>query len=239
MQHLLRKKIITWFCCIGLSQAAKAQFSEMYLPDHDAKPYYFGITLSYNTSHFQASPSPRTLQYDSVLVADTRNGKGFGLGLQATARLNKRFEVRFNPQLIFAQKDIYYRLKYPTPLEDSSQLKMVESTLLSFPIHLKFRSDRIGNFRVYTFAGLKFDYDLASKSSNRRAEDLVKLKKIDYGVEAGMGMNFYFPSFIFSPEIRISNGLSNIHSPEKDNKYSNVINQLQSRMIIFAIHLEG
>jgi hypothetical protein len=81
--------------------------------------------------------------------------------------------------------------------------------------------------------------DLAANARARRAEDLVKLEKSDYGIEIGMGFNFYFPSFILSPEVKVSNGLRNIHSRDENLKYSNVIDRIQSRMIVFSIHLEG
>ena len=81
--------------------------------------------------------------------------------------------------------------------------------------------------------------DLAANARSRRAEDLVKLKKSDYGVELGMGFNFYFQSFIFSPEIKLSNGIPNVHSRDENLKYSNVIDRIQSRMIVISIHLEG
>jgi hypothetical protein len=80
---------------------------------------------------------------------------------------------------------------------------------------------------------------LAANARARRAEDLVKLERSDYGVEIGMGFNFYFPSFILSPEVKVSNGLRNIHSRDQNLKYSNVIDRIQSRMIVFSIHLEG
>ena len=81
--------------------------------------------------------------------------------------------------------------------------------------------------------------DLAANARARRAEDLVKLQKSDYGVELGMGFNFYFQSFIFSPEIKLSNGLRNVHSRDENLKYSNVIDRINSRMIVISIHLEG
>jgi hypothetical protein len=89
------------------------------------------------------------------------------------------------------------------------------------------------------FAGGKFEYDLTSNSTARRAEDLIKLKKYDLGVEAGIGFNFYFPVFILSPEIKISNGLMNVHSRDANLKYSSTIDKLQSRMIIFSLIFEG
>jgi hypothetical protein len=87
--------------------------------------------------------------------------------------------------------------------------------------------------------GVKADIDLASNAQARKAEDLVKINKYDYGIEAGVGFNFYFQSFIFSPEIKISNGLGNIHSRDANLKFSNVFDRIQSRMIFFVIHLEG
>ncbi|MBI2729979.1 MAG: outer membrane beta-barrel protein [Sphingobacteriales bacterium] len=212
---------------------------EINLPDHDSKPYYFGITLSYNSSYLHASHNPKFLQSDTIMVAEPYNAGGFGLGLLATGHLSDRFEIRVNPQLVFASKTLRYITKYDKPGEYPNPKKNIESILMSLPLQIKFKSDRIDNFRVYMLAGLKFDYDMASNSTARRAEDLVKLKPGDYGFEGGIGFNFYFKSFIFSPEIKISNGFNNIHSRDANLKFSNVLDRLQSRMIMFSIHLEG
>ena len=134
---------------------------------------------------------------------------------------------------------MFYHLKYADRDLGTSVTKKVESVIVTFPLQVKFRSDRIGNFRVYMLGGGKVDFDLASNARARKAEELLKINKMDYGVEAGLGFNFYFPSFILSPEIKISNGLSNLHSRDEQLKYSNVIDLIQSRMIIFSIHLEG
>jgi hypothetical protein len=87
--------------------------------------------------------------------------------------------------------------------------------------------------------GGKLDYDLASNAKARKAEDMIKIGKTDYGIEGGLGFNFYFKSFIFSPEIKISNGLGNLHTRDEKLKYSSVLDKIQSRMIVFSIHLEG
>jgi hypothetical protein len=160
---------------------------------------------------------------------------GFNLGLLGNIRLSEYFDLRLNPQLLFASKNLYYKENFPT----RETTKNIESILLSFPFQIKFKSDRIGNMRVYTIAGLKYDYDLASNARARRAEDLVKIKAGDYGYELGAGFEFYFPSFIFSPEFKISNGLQNVHVKDPNLRYSNVIDKLKSRMIVFSIHLEG
>ncbi len=223
-----------------INSKTSGQERELYQTDHDSKPYYFGITLGANVSSFHIEHHPRFLQYDSVYTVNPQYTAGFQLGLLATARLSNRFELRFNPQLLFTDRSLTYKLKYVDLFEESDSVtKKIESIITTFPLQIKFFSDRIGNFRVYMLAGIKGDIDLASNARAKRAEELVKIQKYDYGYELGIGFNFYFPSFIFSPEIKISNGLGNIHSRDEDLKYSNVIDRITSRMIVFCIHLEG
>jgi hypothetical protein len=219
-----------------------SQEVELNLPNHDDKKYYLGIALMYNNSRFLLEQHPRFLAQDSILSINPLNTGGFGLAGIHTLRINKRFELRaIFPQLLFSYKNLTYNLKTPDKSreEDSFMTKQVESILLGFPVHLKFRSDRINNFRVYMFGGVKFEYDLASNSTARRAENLVKLRSTDFGVEAGIGFNFYFPVFILSPELKISNGLINTHSRDANLKFSNTIDRLSSRMIIFSLIFEG
>jgi hypothetical protein len=248
MYNLLRQKksqltrLVTVMILLIASQQVLAQYRELNLPNHDDKKYYLGIGLVYNNSRFGVSHHPQFLGNDSVMVVEPENTGGFGLAGMHTYRLSPRFELRaIFPQLLFSYKNLTYHLKYPDPSKEEQPIvtKRVESILLGLPLHLKFRSDRINNFRVYMFGGVKFEYDLASNSTARRAEDLVKLTKIDYGVEAGIGFNFYFPVFILSPEIKISNGLGNIHSRDPNLKYSNTIDKLNSRMIVFSLIFEG
>lgn len=234
----LRSEIYLVFGLILLAQVASAQPRDWNQYDHDLKPYYFGITLGSNMTRFQTDLHSHFLENDSVLIAEPKNSRGFALGLSATARLSDRFQLRFNPQLMFTERNIFYKLKHPEGGETEIN-KTIESVIVTFPIQVKLQSDRIGNFRVYMMTGVKGDMDLASNARAKRAEDLVKIKKFDYGVELGMGFNFFFTSFIFSPEIKISNGLGNIHSRDANLKYSSVFDKIQSRMIVFSIHIEG
>lgn len=248
MLHLHRQKTRTvrpgsyllfgFLLLIAHTSSAQLREKEIYQEDHDLKPYYFGITLGVNLARFQTELHPRFLQDDSVTVAEPTNAGGFLLGLLATARISDRFQLRFNPQLQFYQRNIFYKLTYPDNGE-TAITKTVESVTVSFPIQVKFQSDRIGNFRVYLMAGMKGDIDLASNARAKRADDIIKIKKYDYGPELGLGFNFFFPTFILSPEIKISNGLPNIHSRDPNLKYSSVFDKIQSRMIVFSIHIEG
>lgn len=219
--------------------SASAQ-RELNLAEHDYKPYYFGISLGLNKSGFHTSPHPNFLEQDTILTAESVQTLGFNLGLSATLRLGQRLELRANPQLLFLDRPIQYNLKYPDRLDNSYTIqKRVESVMVSAPLQLRFLSDRIGNFRVYMMGGGKLDYDLSSNAQSRNAEDMVKIRKYDFGVEGGIGFKFYYPSFILAPEIKFSNGFRNMHGRDSRLNYSNVIDRINSRMIVFTLHLEG
>jgi hypothetical protein len=239
MHYLLRKQVVLFTVLVLLGFTSQAQFTQRYRPFHDDLPYYFGLTLGYNSSYLHTTKSSRFLQSDSVMSVEAGASGGIAMGLLATLKLNDRFELRANPQLIIGgSKYLSYRMNLTKPGEPSFQKQILPATLVSVPIQLKFNSDRIGNFRTYMLGGIKFDTDLSSNSSLRNVEDIIKLKPGDFGLEAGIGFNFYLPFVTVSPEIKISYGLSNIHQRDPNLKYSNVLEKIQSRMIVFSIHLE-
>ncbi len=249
MYHLLWKKrkqlarIIIYILVFPLSSTVNAQLRDrLNLPNEDDKFYHIGIVIMAAQTRFQISQHPSFLQQDSISSVYPENSVGIGLGGMHTFRISKRFEARVVfPQLLFVNKALTYHLKYPDEFKDETSIttRSVESIHLGIPVQLKFRSDRINNFRVYMMGGFKIETDLSSKSGAKNADDLIKLKKFDYGIEAGVGFNFYMPFFILSPELKISNGLGNAHSRDANLKFSSVIDRMQSRMIIFSLIFEG
>lgn len=237
--YLFLKQIIIIIVCFFIGFIAQAQQHELYRPNHDNWPYYFGLTLAYNSSTLHPSKNPLFLQNDSILSVEPGASGGIALGLLATMKLSNRFEFRVNPQLIVGGSKFFtYTLKYPLANETTVEKKTLPSTIVSFPFQIKFNSDRIQNFRVYMMGGLKYDIDLASNSGARNAEDLIKLKKFDLGYEAGIGFNFYLRFVTFSPELKVSNGFSNIHARDANLKFSNVLDKLQSQMLVLSFNLE-
>jgi hypothetical protein len=222
----------------------QAQYKDLNLPDHDDKPFHFDIAVGVNRSHFSFTHHPQFFAYsnsDSVMSVESINSSGLSLGIPYVKHLNEHFSLRTNVfNLIFTEKAFEYRLKYPDkPVgEDSVTLKKVESISASFPLEIKFMSDRIDNFRVYMFAGGKAEYDLAANAGKKNAENLIKLKRWDLGVQAGLGFHFYFPMVVLIPELKIGWGLSNLHSRNSNLKFSNVIDKINSRTITFSLMIE-
>lgn len=247
MYHLLRFKkqqrsgivavlvlLVSSFSCFGQLRDA------VNLPDDDDKSYHIGIVVMGVSSRFQISQHPNFLKSDTVLGVYPENTGGIGIGGMHTFRIGRHLDGRIVfPQLLFANKVITYNLKYPESGESTVTHKTIESILLGVPVQVKYKSDRINNFRVYMMAGAKYETDLSSKARAKNADDLVKLKANDFGIEAGIGFNFYMRYFILSPEIKVSNGISNVHSRDPNLKFSNVIDKIQSRQIVFSLIFEG
>ncbi|PVD51032.1 porin [Terrimonas sp.] len=243
LQYILRYKIvlpvIVLSCFVNI---VNAQLRNAYnLADHDDKRYYFGIVLGYNTSHYNISHSNYFLNQDSIQAVNGLNSGRIHLGIMANLQLSKRWDLRFYPlNLIFSEKKFQYDLKYPDMGDNNLvRTQKVESIVMSWPLQVRLKSDRIRNFRVYTLAGIKFDYDLASNSGTTNSDNLVKVNKTDFGVEAGIGFQFFNKYVIVSPEIKVSHGLRNVHVPDPTFKYSNVIDRMNSSMILFSLHFEG
>jgi len=240
----IRKSLSVIVLVCGLlasSMSVEAQLRDnINLPDNDAKFYHLGIALIYNTSHFQVRSHPSFLQQDSIMSVNPLNTGGFGLAGLHTFRISDHFQFRVVfPQLMFSYKNLKYNIQSATTGQQTESVKQVESILLGFPLQVKFLSDRINNFRVYMLGGINYQYDLASNATARKAGDLVKLKPYDFSIEAGIGFHFYFPVFILSPELKISDGIINVHSRDPNLIYSSTIDKLNSRMIVFSLIFEG
>lgn len=211
------------------------------LPDHDEKNIHFGINLGINRSHFSFTHHPIFMQRDSVMAVESINSTGINLAWLVDKRLSEHFNIRTFPlNLTFTEKAFEYTLKYPDKPggEDSLTIKKLQSISLTLPLQLKFSSDRIGNFKVYMLGGVKAEYDLAANAGAKKAENLIKLNKLDYGIEAGLGFHFYYPYFVLTPELKIGWGLGNLHSRDADLKFSNVIDKINSRTITFSLTVE-
>lgn len=213
----------------------QAQTKIINMADHDSKWYYFGLTFGFNYSTFRIAHTESFALTDTFLKVQPHWGPGFNIGIMSNLRLSSFVDLRFIPALVFAEKSIGLKKQG----EDKEIVRSIESIYMQLPLQFKFKSDRIGNFRFYGLAGGKFDYDLAANARSRRNDEWLRVLPIDVGAELGVGFEFYYPNFIFSPEIKISQGFLNEHFKDTDVPISNAIGKLTTRMIVISIHLEG
>ena len=218
------------------SNQVHAQFNQM---DHDRKKYYFGITGAYNSSRFKYYPSADFIKDDSILAQSTKKGPGFNLGLLCNFRINKRFDVRTLPAIVFGEKNMLFTVHDFHKNIDTTAKFNVQNIYIDVPFQLKLKSDRVQDFRVYMIGGGKYAYDLASLAKARKADKIIRLLPHDVALEIGLGFEFYFPLFILAPEIKLSQGLMNVLYNDDHLLFSRTLQQLKSRTITISLHIQG
>lgn len=235
MLHRMKgiKPVIILLCLMAVGRL-HAQTHIPNMPEHDDKPYYFGITFGANYSTFRMNNTQSFAEHDTFKSVQPHSGPGFNLGIMGNLRLTKFIDLRFIPALVFAEKKLTL-----VDMNDVETNTSVESIYMQLPFQLKFKSDRINNFRFYGMLGSMFNYDLASNARSRRQDELLRVKAIDVGAEVGIGFEFFYPNFIFSPEIKLSQGFINTQYKDSQIPLSNTIDAIRTRMIVFSIHLEG
>ena len=204
--------------------------------DFNQKPYYFGITLAYNSSNFRVFQSRDFILNDSIRQVESVTGPGFNLGIVTNLKIGDYFDIRFLPTLSFAERNINYAATkdYRRPFA-----RRVESVFVEMPFHVRYKSEPFKDMRVFVLGGVKYSFDVASDSRSRQAEDLVKIAPNDFAFELGAGMQFFLPYFIFSPEIKYSHGLNNILIFDDNLEESSVIEKILSRTLTISFHFEA
>jgi hypothetical protein len=197
------------------------------------KPYYFGITLAYNTSNYYVHRAREFVTSDSISSIVSPRGPGFNLGIITNLKLGQFFDVRFLPTLSFADR----RLQY---MENGRVVdKRIEAVFLEAPFQIRYKSAPYRDVRAFVLAGVKYNFDLAGNSRTRQVSNLVKVSTHDFLLEWGFGFQVYFPYFIFSPEIKFSYGLNNSLFYDRDLIYSTLLEKVYARCITISFNFEG
>ncbi len=234
--HGAKAALIILALC-GWQSAASAQSGGNYnFFDFQQKPYYFGITLGYNSSSFKPFNSGNFLSNDSIRVIQSAAGPGFNLGIVTNLKMGDNFDFRFLPTLSFAERTIEYTRR---GRQSNFTNRRVESVLVEMPFHLRYKSAPYKDMRLFLIAGVKYSFDVASESQLRQAETLVKIAPNEFALEYGAGVQFFFPFFIFSPELKISHGIGNTLIYDDQVEESTVLEKLLSRTFTISLHFEG
>lgn len=227
---------------VMLSQNAFAQLARdnyNYM-DFNQKPYYFGITLSYNRSDFLIKRSKDFILNDTFRLVQSANGPGFNLGVVSNLKIGEYFDVRFLPTLSFAERNLRYKKvtdKDETPLRGEP----FSSVLVEMPFHLRYKSAPYHDKRLFVIAGVKYSYDVAtnSKTIQSKRGEIIRVSPTDFAFEVGAGVQIYFPYFIFSPELKFSRGLTNQLIYNGALTKSTVLDQVISQGFTISLHFEG
>lgn len=201
---------------------------------YDNKWIHFGFSLTMNNASLRVDPNYAYFQKDSMRNVAQSSFPGIGLGALTNFRLGKSFDIRVMfPQISFTQRNLTYTF------DGSKKIVKIESAYCDGSLLLKYKSARRRNIRAYVIGGVRMSYDLASTESQNRSNNspVVSLKPLTYGYEGGFGLDFYFPYFKLSPEIKFCNTVTN--AMYKDNyMYTDAINKITPQMVVFSLHFE-
>ncbi len=218
--------ILIFFQISIISYSQKYKKSQN-LARYDFQKIHFGFTLGINELNFNLQKNSNTITNDTLKTIYINSQKGFNLGIVSNLRLSKYTDLRFVPALIFGERQLKYGFEDDLSIQQE-KLKKIESTLLEFPIYLKYKSARYNNFRAYVLTGIKYSMDIASQDEiDDEGQEIVKLKKNDFMGEIGFGIDFYLEYFKFSPQIKISHGLVNLLTKDQT-IYTQSINGLKT-----------
>jgi len=223
--------------CAGY--ASSAQKGRENLGSFDNRYYHFGFLLSGNSSSFYIDYKPDFTFGDSLLGISNDPQMGFNLALLASANFTKNVNLRFVPGLSFQDRRLVYRFIEKGQAE--TFMKNTESVWLQFPLLLKLRTNRVGNFAAYALVGGAYGIDMQSQrdvNENVAGKVVLKMEKTDITLDAGGGFDFFLPYFKFSIELKTAFGMKNILLQEH-NQFTDPIAKMRTRAFIISMCFEG
>lgn len=234
--HSLQAVIISFLMLAPLAGSAQYAKGNNNFREFSSKAYYFGLTFGYNSSNFQIAHSRNFILHDSFNVVEGLSGSGLNVSMIANMKLGEYFDFRFLPGFSFVNHKIHY-----LSTENDEQTRDIESVLVQAPFQVRFKSDPFHDMRIFVLAGVKYTYDVASNARIRaeQANRAVLLSPHDFAVEVGAGFQFFFPFFIFSPELKYSQGIGNILIYNNQLEHTNVVEKALSRTFTISLHFEG
>jgi len=240
MYHIHGKKIVlslTLILMMGLSAAAQLGEAGNYnYKGFQQKDYYFGLTLGVNSSTFHLDRSKQFIGNEEIRITEAASGIGFNLNMIANLKLGDYFDFRFLPGFTFSERTLEYT---STEITDPVRpdIEPLESVFFEMPFHVRFKSAPYKDKRVFVMGGLKYSYDVASNSSTRKS--VLRFSPHDFLYEVGIGMQFFYPYFIFSPEIKFSRGLTNTLLYDNQLNEASVLENVMTQYFTVSFHFEG
>ncbi len=234
-----KKAIIVSFLCFfslvlwSQQQPGRGNYNFM---NKQGKPYYFGLTLAFHSSDYNIFRSKNFNQQEQILSVESVTGPGYNVNVVSNLKIGRYFDFRLLPGFSFTERNISYKdLNAPSQL---SNIK-IESVFTEVPFHVRFKSEPYNDMRLYVLGGIKYSFDIASKARRTEQDRILKISPTDFSVEAGFGMQFFFPYFILSPELKFTQGINNILIFNERIIQSSVLENVLSRTITLSFHFEG
>ena len=235
-----------------------AQRGYQNLQEYDYEPYHFGFVLGINQMGFAIQQNISKLnqiydpskfnspsgQSDSLTSVEPVPTIGFTIGIVGNLRITDHFDLRFIPSLSFGERELNYNsyLSNQTiPGTMTTEPMSIKSTMLEFPLDIKYKGTRINNARPYIIGGLKYVMDLSSdekKANDNNGPKIIILKQSDLYGELGAGFDLYFDWFKMGIEAKMSYGLRDVLVRDNTSMYTTSVSRLGSKIFQLSFTFE-
>lgn len=229
-QSLFRRQVafaVVLLCCSTTAQAQLFRWARQHNPNYDDRKFSYGFSIGIHTTSYELKYSEQfvTKKFDTIHSVQPQFIPGFSLGFLVNYRLNEFFDLRLMPKAGFYSHRLTYFYTNRT-----TQSQLIETTMVEFPILVKFKSMRRGNVRMYMVGGFTPAIEASGKNDIGNSSGAIPILKRNLSVDAGIGFDFYFPLFKFSPELRFSRGLVDMLG-EDSSIYKDPISRLNTNTI--------
>lgn len=227
--------ILLFFCFAAHGQLNGKVQNRPYI---DLRKFHYGFSFGI---HQQSLIMPTSGYIDPEtgkqwFTSNDRYDPGFTVGLIADWRMSQNLSVRLLPTMHFANKHITFREQQ----SGDTEYQDMKSTYISLPIDLKIAAPRHNNYRPYVLAGAYAMYDLVGKSQAN-----LLMKKFNYGLEVGIGCDYYLPFFKFCPELKFCYGFNDILETNRSSlidkskeAFTRSVKSARSSMFVLTFHFE-
>lgn len=229
---LHRYQVIGFLVCLFLlivvdGPAQRFRWARQHNPNYDERKISYGFMIGLHTSAYQTQYSDKfvTQDLDTVHSVMTPFSPGFSLGFLVNLRFNDNLDLRLMPKAGFYDHKVEYNYTDETRLT-----QLVETTMVEFPLLLKYKSARRGNVRMYMVGGFTPAIEASGKNDIESTTETLEIRNSNLSIDAGLGFDFYFPLFKLSQEIRFSRGLVNMLG-DGTNRFSEPLRRINTNTI--------
>lgn len=198
-------------CALSESHAQKQQQTRWVKrnnPNYDQRKLTYGFLIGLHTTAYQIKYSDNFVSqsFDTLYAVEPEWSPGFSLGFIVNYRLADFFDLRLTPKVAFYE----HRLRYLFTDDAKTEQALVETTMVEFPLLLKYKSERRENLRMYMIGGIKPGIEASGKKEIENVTTELEVTGANLSLDVGFGLDIYYPLFKFSPEIRFSKGIVNV-----------------------------
>lgn len=260
MNKFLLKALV--LASVSIASFADAQFRTRNrmdkLEDFDQQTFSWGFYLNGNLLDYKVVLDPRYGMKDNQNLVSTKSSTSFGAGLIAKFKLNEYLDVRVEPGLQFAQRQLTFNTQsndiykdgsltnpafIPIALTEKDRVREIKSTLVDIPVLLEFHGERWYNSRPYIAAGVNYIVNLQSNSDSTddNLQQVFRSTTHNFAWSAEMGIQFYFNKFKLTPGIRGTFFMNNEIVADNATTapyWASAVSTLQTRAIMFVLKFE-